>query len=37
MEVLHIGLRTPTEELKGFYSSYGLKFRTAAAYYTKEE
>ncbi|MHA2175742.1 MAG: hypothetical protein ACXACP_05825 [Candidatus Hodarchaeales archaeon] len=37
MDVLHIGLRTPTEEIKGFYSSYGLIFRTAAAYYTKEE
>ena len=37
MEVLHIGLLEPTEELKEFYSSYGLVFRTAAAYYTKEE
>ncbi|MFX0151448.1 MAG: hypothetical protein ACFFAJ_11750, partial [Candidatus Hodarchaeota archaeon] len=36
MEVLHIGLREPTEEIKEFYSSYGLVFRTAAAYYTKE-
>ena len=36
MEILHIGLRDPTEEIKGFYSSYGLIFRTAAAYYTKE-
>ncbi|MHA1945577.1 MAG: hypothetical protein ACXAC6_03220 [Candidatus Hodarchaeales archaeon] len=36
MEVLHIGLLEPTEELKEFYSSYGLVFRTAAAYYTKE-
>jgi hypothetical protein len=37
MEVLHIGIRDPTEEIKGFYSSYGLIFRTAAAYYTKVE
>ena len=36
MEVLHIGLRDPTDEIKGFYSSYGLIFRTAAAYYTKD-
>lgn len=36
MEVLHIGIRDPTEEIKGFYSSYGLIFRTAATYYTKE-
>ncbi|MHA2232021.1 MAG: hypothetical protein ACXAB4_06000 [Candidatus Hodarchaeales archaeon] len=37
MEVLHIGLQDPTEELKDFYSSYGLLFRTAAAYYAKKE
>ncbi|MFX0094925.1 MAG: hypothetical protein ACFFBD_24535 [Candidatus Hodarchaeota archaeon] len=37
MEVLHVGIRDPTEKIKEFYSSYGLKFRTAAAYYTKEE
>jgi hypothetical protein len=36
MEILHIGLREPMEEIKEFYSSYGLVFRTAAAYYTKE-
>ncbi|UCG04366.1 MAG: hypothetical protein JSW11_10335 [Candidatus Heimdallarchaeota archaeon] len=36
MEVLHVGLRDPTEEIKGFYSSYGLIFKTAAAYYTKK-
>jgi hypothetical protein len=36
MEILHIGLLEPTEEIKEFYSSYGLVFRTAAAYYTIE-
>ena len=35
MEVLHIGFRNPVEEIKQFYSSYGLEFRTAAAYYTR--
>ena len=35
MEILHIGLREPSEDIRKFYESYGLKFRTAAAYYTK--
>ena len=37
MEILHIGLLEPTQEVIDFYTSYGLVFRTAAAYYIKEE
>jgi hypothetical protein len=37
MEILHIGLREPSEELRAFFSSYGLEFRSAAAYYIKDD